>query len=167
MMEASKTNDYMEHCKVCLTQCVEHHSELAISSIEWPDINHELAFYNSYIKGRAFESRFSDTYEPINDMVKNLDKYNREDMEKLKLELMDTTLIEDNFLKFHIHWPQYIFQSYEDEPKFTLTGFFAKLGATTNLYAGITFILIFEVLELLYNIGYAMCFSRETEIADL
>ena len=143
----------------------EHIPHLTVSSMAWPDINHELAFYNSFIKGRGFEHRFNKTYEPIVDMVDTSNMSSTEDIERIKDALKETNLIEDNFLKVHVIWHQYIFPSFVDEPKFTMAGILAQLGATLNLYAGITLILLFEILELVYNIGYAMCNTVEPVLA--
>ena len=50
--ESAGSTDLEDHCNMCFPECVEHIPYMSVSSVKWPDINHELAFYNSYIKGK-------------------------------------------------------------------------------------------------------------------
>ena len=135
---------------------------MSVSSTKWPNIKHQLAFYKAFIQDRQFVHQFNETYEPILDMLQESSNINKGgDMDKITRALKDTHLIEDNFLKLHVKWSQHTYSIFVDEPKFSVTGILANLGAILNLYAGITLVLVFEIVELIYDIGYSVYHRKE------
>ena len=63
---------------------------------------------------------------------------------------MAERLVKKNFLSAYI-LIQSRLEEYHDIPKVTLGSILAQLGATLNLWAGITVIIVVEFIELLYE----------------
>ena len=69
-----------------------------------------------------------------------------------KALLYQTRLIEDNFAKVSVFFTSTNVVAIEDKRSMSLTTLFAGLGGTLNLYSGISFIIIVELIDLFYRI---------------
>ena len=115
-----------------------------ISFTEWPiDIFHG-DFYDMYISGRPYEHWYA--------ALRNSDPNNISNCDSETIE----RLVKKNFLGAYIIG-QINVQEYRDTPKLTQTSFFAQLGATLNLWAGITLIVFVEIVEFIYDAVSGSC----------
>ena len=122
-----------------------------ISYTSWPsDIIHG-DFYDMYISGRPYEERYV--------TLKNLDRNNISDLDLHMLEL----LIKKNFLSAYIT-SQLNVQEYQDTPKLTMSSYLSQLGATANFWAGVTVIVVVEIIEIIYEVISGKCKSNKTDI---
>ena len=104
-----------------------------------------------YISGRPYEHRYAGlrTSDPSN--ISNSD-----------LQMMER-LVKKNFLSAYIFCHTNV-QEYRDTPKLTQTSFFSQLGATTNLWAGITAVVLIEIIELFYEAITSKCETNKTDV---
>ncbi len=105
----------------------------------------QLDFYRQIIQGKPFENQFS-IYPEISKLLSN------GNITEAKRLLKQTDLIEDNFAKISVYLTTANIVVIEDKPSTTLTDLFGGLGGTLNLYSGISFIILIELIDLLYNI---------------
>ena len=106
-----------------------------ISFAEWPSDIFHGDFYDMYIAGRPYEDRYAAL---------------RSDLQTME------QLVKKNFLSAHIIG-QVNVQEYRDTPKLTRASFYSQLGATMNLWAGITVVVFVEMIELFYDAVYRKC----------
>ena len=66
--------------------------------------------------------------------------------------LLNTDLIKENFVKVNIYVDPSTVRSFIDQPAMTPADFLSKIGGTLNLYSGISFIVVLEIIDLLYCI---------------
>ena len=58
-------------------------------------------------------------------------------------------MLTSNFFGVHVYLDQYVMMEYKTVPQLSLTAFVSQLGGALNLWAGITVIVIIELLDLL------------------
>ena len=109
-----------------------------ISYSDWPIDVFEGDFYDMYVLGRPYQDHYA--------AIQNLDPINISDSALIMAE----RLVKKNFLSAYI-LIQSRLEEYHDIPKVTLGSILAQLGATLNLWAGITVIIVVEFIELLYE----------------
>ena len=107
-----------------------------MSYSEWPSDLFFGDFYNTYIAGRPYEQRYA--------KLQNMDPANTTTVDLLEAE----RLIKRNFLTVDI-LSQETMLEYKDDPKLTQAGFVSQLGGALNLWAGITVVVLVEVIEFL------------------
>ena len=146
----------------CYEQCKQNCTELQFthkhSAARWPAKSTQLAFYNSHIRqddasdaGNTTEAErrhanFAPVYEPIREAW--LADNKSEALEMLR----SSSLIEDNFVKVELLFSSKPVVAFESKEALSGISFLSLLGGTLNLYAGITFVLLFEVVELLVKL---------------
>ena len=147
----------------CSDQWFTHYSTFT----RWPQSNYQAAFYNRYIKNRAapgpndnstssqateapaaqtssYERRlrhFAPVYDPIVEILA------QGNVSQAHAMLKEERLIEENFVKLTINFQTASVQSVTATAKITASSFLSLLGGIFNLYAGISFVLIFEIIE--------------------
>ena len=125
---------------VCPDVCENSAYHISISSFTWPDARDIVAFYKEYIAGRDFEYRFK---------------------RFLTNPLQLYKLISENFAKVRISFDLEEIVTFKDSPKFTFTSFISALGGLVNLYSGISFIIVIEIIDFCLNIFCKCCASRK------
>ena len=86
---------------------------------------------------------FYDTYEPIRELAAP----GNATQEVVDL-LLATPLVEHNFVKLSIKFGDQSFLAYESQAAMNVNNLLSSLGGILNLYAGITAVLVFELIEL-------------------
>ena len=107
---------------------------LQMSYSEWPNDLFFGDFYDTYITGRPYEERYT--------KVRNMDPTNTTATDLLEAE----RLIKRNFLTVNM-LVQGMMLEYKDDPKLTLPALVSQLGGALNLWAGITVVVIVELVE--------------------
>ena len=105
-----------------------------MSYSEWPSDFFFGNFYDTYITGRPYEQRYA--------KLRNMSPANTAAADLLEAE----RLIKQNFLTVNILTQENMLE-YKDDPKLTLPAFVSQLGGALNLWAGITVVVIVELIE--------------------
>lgn len=127
----------------CFLQCPQQCEEMIYSSKttqtmwSFDNIPH---LYQKLVKGHRYEKIFEEAW---------LD-YNENKHERNNSELL--FLMRKNFLIFSVELGDYRYMQMEDVPKLTVTNLLSQLGGTLNLWAGITVIVIVEIIEMLVKL---------------
>lgn len=129
--------------RVCKKKCVELGHTKTFSTSKWPKTSSLLGFYATLIHNKSYEYRFAQYGEIVGKFYTN-----NISSEEAKQQLQNLGLIENNFAKVTVILKNSHFLSYEMRPSYTMEVLLSNLGGTLNLYAGITVILMFEILEL-------------------
>ncbi len=149
-------NSILRSCTiVCDSACVQFGFMGEISSVMWPVKGQQVAFYEDIIKGQPFEDEFQ-IYSTISKLASSGNKTTAKQL------LRQTNLIEENFVKISVYATTENLVILEDKPKMTITDLFASVGGTLNLYSGISFILVIEIIDLLYKLLFD-CPAKQRE----
>lgn len=147
-----------DECDVCKPKCRYLEYQKSHSESKWPSTTSLLAFYRTHVQNKPYSLRFKD-YE---DILLNWKEKNTNAGETLS-RVKSIQLIEDNFVKITILANSQYFFSYESIPSLSATVLLSSLGGTLNLYAGITMIFIFEVLEFTLRLISKCLFEEEEQ----
>ena len=117
----------------------------------WPTSPYHDNFYDMYISGRTYESYFTSLR---NRTLRNTPK---EDISS------DKDLVSKNFVGVDLKIGQQLMMNYEARPQVSLSAFLSQLGGALNLWAGITVVVIIELLELFFRALADLKKSRSME----
>ncbi len=124
----------------CLEKCTDDRYDLTTYQVPWPHENFQLAFYNRYIRHADFAARFA-VYEKVGQMV------NTNKSKAFKL-LKKSDLIRRNFLQLNVILDGKETTKMVDKPAISPEALFGNVGGILNLWIGITFITVIEVIDL-------------------
>ena len=110
-----------------------------ISYTDWPSDIFRGDFYDTYISGKPFEHRYAN--------LRSLDPTNITNIDLLLAE----RLVKTNFLSAYIY-SHLMVHEYQDTPKLTLPALLSQLGAALNWWAGITIVVVIELIEFIYEV---------------
>ena len=140
-IQKTRVLDCLDHCSF---PCREVEFQRDLLPNRWPARSSPLSFYDVMIYGRPYQEHF-DVYKTIKFLAAN------QSTRAQALELQDkTTLIQDNFAKIDVFLASLTVFTMIDSAKMSVTDLFSSLGGTLNLYSGITFVVIIELIELFY-----------------
>ena len=163
-----------QHCyERCKPKCARLEYTHKHSATHWPAKNTQLAFYNSVIRVNDNTTdnttsrwkrwqNFAPVYEPIRDAYLAGNETQALDM------LKASSLIEDNFIKVEILFSTKPVMAFESKEALNGVSFMSLLGGTLNLYAGITFVLLFELTELMVKLcqnGYKRYKQQQSAVS--
>ena len=95
-----------------------------------------VSFYRSYIRNKSFEYRFAA-------VLKGKDYTKMNDVERKYVY----DLIMKNFASININFNFKEIVVYKEVPQYTFSSFIGQLGGILNLYSGISFVVIIELLD--------------------
>lgn len=124
----------------CPVSCSEESYDVRLSRTAWPHTSYQLAFYDEYIKGKPYNNNFL-LYDNITDLAKN------NTQEALK-QLAAIPLIRQEFLRIDVVWLKDYSTTVTQVPSMELEGLIGTLGGVLNLWIGISFITVIEIIEL-------------------
>ena len=130
----------------CLGKCKGQWYDIQlITESKWPDYTYQLAFYESYIKGKLNSSEFNTLEDLYQRYSTNTMKWG-----ELVKHLKDENAIRENFIKVKIDFRRT--STKKKEIAFvTIEKLFGNMGGVLNLWVGISFITVIEVLELIWK----------------
>ncbi len=144
------------HCD-CLYLCEEHRYPFTVFQSSWPHPSHQLAFYKTYIMEKPFEHHFG-VYSEIDEIM-------QENETLAFARLRQTDLIQKNFLQVTVSMRNPLVTHLVDKPIMTMETVLAGLGGTLNLWIGISFITIVEILDLLIKICHkVILYGQKSQI---
>jgi hypothetical protein len=128
---------------VCPTPCDQFVYEYTTEQIRWPHHTYHLSFYKEYIRHAPFAPKFR-VYEDLLRMS-NLTAAQQ------KVSKLD--LIHRNFAEIKVLNYQRTYFHYTETPLISPEALFGNLGGILNLWAGITFITIIEIIEFVHRLS--------------
>ena len=110
---------------------------LQSSQTTWPGRAIHQNFYDLYIAGRSYEEHYRALFEQATNSRKRRDLYDE---------------ITDHFMAVHVYVEALTALDIRDKPQLTATSFLSQLGGALNLWAGITVVVVVEVIEFCYEV---------------
>lgn len=132
----SQYNPCLENCP---SPCEEIEFPTHISTGLWPPNPHYGVFYRDYIAGRLYERH----YAHIADVLANFNGSVGIDV------LLARVSVADNFLRVDVSLKDVSYIEYKDIASISFATFLSQLGGILNLFAGITIVIVVELLDLL------------------
>ncbi len=120
----------------CPRPCEAHQYSMSVSAVKWPKKSQYKAIYENRIANKKYAWR----YEALK---KDCIKENCTLAEEWKQE----QLIESNLAKANIFLENDRHITHEEKPKTTFSVLVSQLGATLNLWCGITVVIFVELVE--------------------
>ncbi len=138
----------------CPNHCETTSYSTSVSQAKWPLDTMAESFYQEIIAGKHYAWKFQKLLEKPkgND---NISDY--------ILHLQQQELIRNNFLSVHFRMSDRMYIYYEDQPKHSILGLAAQLGASLNLWSGITMVLLIELCEALLKFAGCEKSSKKSD----
>ena len=133
----SPNNIILDHCQDLCHKAMFHKYTNILSLIQ---LEETIPFYRSYIRDKSYEHRFSAKFRG-----KEFSKMN--DTERKYIY----DLIMNNFASVNVHFDLKEIVVYKEVPQYSFSSFIGQLGGILNLYSGISFVVIFELLDFIFN----------------
>ena len=137
-------NEQMEQACTCPQPCTQFTYDYTTNTEQWPDSIYHYSFYQQYIQSSPYQEKFQG-YADLADM------YEDDPRGALK-KISQLNLIEKNFAQVRILNHQNSYFHFMESPLVTQEAMFGNVGGLMNLWAGITFITIVEILDFLYQL---------------
>ena len=153
---AEEAREQSENCShQCPSPCQEHQYSVSMSQSRWPHEAAHLSLFKEHIKNKRYAKQFNDTYAPI---IPQMAKTPYQAFQSLR----SSDLISRNFLRIIVHLENEGFKEIIETSVFDSSNLMANIGGMFNLWIGITFITLFEIGELFYDLVMVM-FSSERD----
>ena len=129
----SPANVDVKHCQDLCKQAMFHKHVVITPLLKMEET---VSFYRSYIRNKSFEYRFAT-------VLKGKDYTKMNDVERKYVY----DLIMKNFASININFNLKEIVVYKEVPQYTFSSFIGQLGGILNLYSGISFVVIIELLD--------------------
>ena len=111
----------------------------------WPSPSEEFSLYQTYIKNTKYAEAF--------DFYSQIEKLMDKNMSAAVDMVASSTLIKKNFVKLSVvARNKNGVTEYRDIPAITFESFIGSLGGILNLWVGLSFITIIEIIDLIINL---------------
>ena len=107
-----------------------------LTHTSWPS-GQLKAFYKDYISNRSYAKHYNSLREPHRNTTTNLEI---------------RSLIGRNFAGVQMYIDQTTMMEFNDRPQLPFIGFISQLGGALNLWAGITVVIVIELIEIIYEL---------------
>ena len=139
-------DDYKTTCYFnCPSSCSEASYNARLSHFIWPHKDVANAFYDHYVRGRNIENIFGNITQLSNGECENLNE-SCSKYDKIVKRL------QDNFLGLQIYLAEVKAFVVGTQPKIDPSQLFSQIGGALNLWSGISFIAVVELIELAINL---------------
>ena len=125
----------------CPMPCLQDRYDMTLYRSDWPHPAYQLAFYDEHIKDKPYAQDFA-VYENISAMGNTKAAFYR---------LTELDLIHRNFLQVNVIWKVDSLTFLQEHADMGLEGLIGTLGGVLNLWVGISFTTVIEVLEMIIN----------------
>ncbi len=129
----------------CPISCKETLYRYRITQSPWPHLSYHLPLYKHLIRKMSFKDHFSEYYEPLAKI-----EFINESL--IYPELRKTDLISRNFIQVHVKMESDLLVKYVEKEAMSWESFIGGIGGLLNLWTGITFFALLELLELIYTL---------------
>lgn len=127
----------------CSIPCTSDTYDLTLYRTVWPHPSYQVAFYEEHIKNKPYADEFL-YYENISTLAQN-------DLRAAYIKLKTSPLIRDNFLQVNIVWHVRNVTHLKETSFWTAENLIGTLGGVLNLWVGISFVTVIEILEMFLN----------------
>ncbi len=142
----------------CPFPCETTYYPYTTSQSSWPHISYHLPLYTKYINFTSFADKFQGTYEPAAQLEFTADA------PQIIPMLRSTDLITRNFLQVHITMSSGLLVHYEDRAATSWEHIVGSMGGILNLWCGITFITLIELVELGYKLLWPHAEEKKSKV---
>ena len=134
----------------CLEPCDKLYYTHSVGIANWPHEAFHLRFYDTYIRNKPH----NDNFEFYADLLKQFGTGITSDAEKFTFfeKLKKAEELKRNFAQLNVFFEDNKVVYYRDEIAVTVSMLFANIGGTMNLWIGITFCTVIEILEIIYRL---------------
>ena len=105
-------------------------------------------FYDLYIANKSYEEYYRSFFEHRNESDQHRELHDR---------------IRKHFLVAHVYLETGEVLDIRDKPQLTATAFLSQLGGALNLWAGITVVIVVELIELCYEVVVDRFYRKSSE----
>ncbi|ELT96176.1 hypothetical protein CAPTEDRAFT_185972 [Capitella teleta] len=137
-------NDIMEEVCPCPTPCTQFTYDYSTNAVPWPAGVYHRSFYEQYIRSQPYAAKFHGYADLI--------EIEKDDPMGAVKKISELNLIEKNFAQLRIMNHQNDYYHYVETPLISREAMFGNVGGLMNLWAGITFITIVEILDFMYQL---------------
>ncbi len=130
----------------CPISCKETLYQYTVTQSPWPHLSYHIPLYNKYIQNQSFAHHFDWYYYDLAALEFT------ENESLIYPQLRETDLISRNFIQLHVKMESDLLVKYVDKQSLEWESFVGSLGGLLNLWTGVTFIAIIELVELVYNL---------------
>ncbi len=138
----------------CHLACSERLYKYDSGSSPWPAESYQLHFYDKYIAGKTYEQHFA-VYKNLSDRARKArfyKNYTEEFMREIHAQLKATDIMARNFAQLNVYFDKLMLTMLDDEESISVATLLSNVGGSLNLWIGITFCTIIELIDLLYRI---------------
>ena len=132
----------------CPRPCEYNIYDKSYSQTPWPTTDHQLGFVQRYINGTLMHAQFSEYI----DLMYAYFSHNLTDAEQLHDILSKWNKLERNFLQINVLLANKRYEVVSEHPVVTWDIILANMGGMFNLWIGVSFITLIELLELVYRL---------------
>ena len=130
-------------------ECLKIHMEMRYSYTKFPHTEQKPAFVQEYIKNREFQGEYTDLINSYNLFVNG--SVERKRMATLN-NFAKSDDIEQNFMKVDFRMSEFTIHHVKDRSKYTPTNVLSAFGGISNIYSGITAIIVVELTDMMVRI---------------
>lgn len=127
----------------CLEACESYTYKSSASSVPWPDEARQIALYRQLIAPRYPELEPFKVYQEIGDLMKT-------NKTEAFYRLRSIKLIENNFLQLNVFLARSTTIVHREHMITTFAQVTGDFGGILNLWTGISFVTVIQMVELLY-----------------
>ena len=138
----------------CLLPCQEKLYVYDSASSPWPGESYQLHFYDKYIAGKPYAKRFQMYGVLANEarIARIYNNYSLEFLGEIHDKLRKTELMSRNFAQLNVYFDKAMVTELKDEESITVPTLLANVGGSLNLWIGITFCTLIELIDLIYRL---------------
>lgn len=145
-LEARSIRTMEDKCQdLCPPGCEDYHYDYRVVDVRWPHVSRHLAFHKKFLTNKEI---YGDKFKEYEDIAAEVKRNITSGYERLRR----ADLIPRNFAKINVYYVSREVLQYSDKPLHTTTSMTGALGSILNLWVGITFVTLVELLELLHNL---------------
>ncbi len=138
----------------CHLACSERLYKYDSGSSPWPAESYQLHFYDKYIAGKTYEQHFA-VYKNLSLKARKAriyKNYTEEFMREIHEQLKATDIMARNFAQLNVYFDKLMVTMLDYEESISVATLLSNVGGSLNLWIGITFCTIIELIDLLYRI---------------
>ena len=139
----------------CLLPCQLETYETEVATASWPNPAYQYGFYKNMIA--PYSVYFNNKYDAYNEVEEALNNGNMTAAWNL---INSLNLIQQNFIQVLIEFKEQLVFTSDETAVVTWDTLVSNLGGALSLWLGITFMLVVEIIELLYSLA-AVCVPKQ------
>ena len=137
------TRTAVKRCsEVCKSSCDSTTYLIDVNNMPWPHYSERVKIYKHYINGTEFANVTA---------LRNITKMMKVNVKEAEKMLRDTDALPRAFTLVRVRFITHGVASLEEQPVYTVASLMGALGGILNLWVGLSFITIIEILDCLMS----------------